>query len=128
MKWDYNRYLIGKKVEFFTNGELGKPLSDVANYALDAEMGLRYKVTDWASLNLKAERDIISGTKDADLTRPATPQGLAWPGKARQRSQPAAAPTGEWYLSCRSCRRLRSFASGKRHPQKSPAFEGGALF
>jgi hypothetical protein len=39
MKWDYNRYLIGKKVEFFTNGELGKPLSDVANYALDAEMG-----------------------------------------------------------------------------------------
>ena len=26
MKWDYNRYLIGKKVEFFTNGEVGKPL------------------------------------------------------------------------------------------------------
>jgi hypothetical protein len=80
MKWDYNRYLIGKKVEFFTNGELGKPLSDVANYALDAEMGLRYKVTDWASLNLKAERDIISGTKDADLnkTRYTAGFGVAW--------------------------------------------------
>ncbi|MFJ2324388.1 DUF481 domain-containing protein [Pseudomonas sp. NPDC087817] len=80
MKWDYNRYLIGKKVEFFTNGEIGKPLSDVANYALDAEMGLRYKVTDWASLNLKAERDIISGTNDADLnkTRYTAGFGVAW--------------------------------------------------
>jgi len=80
MKWDYNRYLIGKKVEFFTNGELGKPLSGVADYALDAEMGLRYKVTDWASLNLKAERDIISGTNDADLnkTRYTAGFGVAW--------------------------------------------------
>ncbi|MFJ7314464.1 DUF481 domain-containing protein [Pseudomonas sp. NPDC098747] len=80
MKWDYNRYLIGKKVEFFTNGEIGKPLSGVANYALDAEMGLRYKVTEWASLNLKAERDIISGTNDADLnkTRYTAGFGVAW--------------------------------------------------
>ncbi|MEO4015936.1 MULTISPECIES: DUF481 domain-containing protein [Pseudomonas] len=80
MKWDYNRYLIGKKVEFFTNGEVGKPLSDVAEYALDAEMGLRYKVTEWASLNLKAERDIISGTDDADLdkTRYTAGFGVAW--------------------------------------------------
>lgn len=80
MKWDYNRYLIGKKVEFFTNGEVGKPLSNLANYALDAEMGLRYKVTEWASLNLKAERDIISGTNDADLnkTRYTAGFGVAW--------------------------------------------------
>ena len=80
MKWDYNRYLIGKKVEFFTNGEVGKPLSGVADYALDAEMGLRYKVTEWASLNLKAERDIISGTDDADLdkTRYTAGFGVAW--------------------------------------------------
>ncbi|RON43979.1 DUF481 domain-containing protein [Pseudomonas frederiksbergensis] len=80
MKWDYNRYLIGKKVEFFTNGEVGKPLSGVADYSLDAEMGLRYKVTDWASLNLKAERDIISGTDDADLnkTRYTAGFGVAW--------------------------------------------------
>ncbi|MCF4998045.1 DUF481 domain-containing protein [Pseudomonas syringae] len=80
MKWDYNRYLIGKKVEFFTNGEVGKPLSGVADYALDAEMGLRYKVTDWASLNVKAERDVISGTDDADLskTRYTAGFGVAW--------------------------------------------------
>ncbi|WP_439879392.1 DUF481 domain-containing protein [Pseudomonas prosekii] len=80
MKWDYNRYLIGKKVEFFTNGELGKPLSGVADYSLDAELGLRYKVTEWASLNLKAERDVISGTNDADLnkTRYTAGFGVAW--------------------------------------------------
>jgi len=80
MKWDYNRYLIGKKVEFFTNGEVGRPLSNVADYSLDAELGLRYKVTEWASLNLKAERDIISGTKDADLnkTRYTAGFGVAW--------------------------------------------------
>jgi len=80
MKWDYNRYLIGKKVEFFTKGEVGKPLSGVADYALDTEAGLRYKVTDWASLNLKAEKDIISGTDNADLnkTRYTAGFGVAW--------------------------------------------------
>jgi hypothetical protein len=80
MKWDYNRYLIGKRVEFFTNGEVGKPLTDVADYALDSEIGLRYKVTDWASLNLKAERNIISGTDDADLdkTRYTAGFGVTW--------------------------------------------------
>ena len=80
VKWDYNRYLMGKSVEFFTNGEVGKPLSGVADFALDAEMGLRYKVTDWASLNLKAERDIVSGSEDADFskTRYTAGFGVAW--------------------------------------------------
>jgi len=80
MKWDYNRFLIGKRVEFFTNGEVGKPLSDVADYAYDAEVGLRYKVTDWASLNLKAEKDVIEGTEDSDLskTRYTAGFGVTW--------------------------------------------------
>ena len=80
MKWGYNRYLIGKKVEFFTNGEVGKPLGGVADYALDAELGLRYRVTEWASLNLKAEKDIISGTEKADLdkTRYTAGFGVTW--------------------------------------------------
>ena len=80
MKWDYNRYLVGKKVEFFTNGEVVKPLGGVADYALDAEVGLRYKVTDWASLNLKAEKDIITGSDEADLskTRYTAGFGVTW--------------------------------------------------
>lgn len=80
VKWDYNRYLIGKTVELFTNGEVGKPLGNVADYSLDAEVGLRYKVTEWASLNLKAEKDVISGTRDSDLdkTRYTAGFGVAW--------------------------------------------------
>jgi hypothetical protein len=80
MKWDYNRYLIGKKVEFFTSGEVGKPLGDAADYSLDAEAGLRYRVTEWASLNLKAEKDIISGADDASFnkTRYTAGFGVTW--------------------------------------------------
>jgi|SRR5471030_1788701 len=80
VKWDYNRFLIGKKVEFFTNGELGKPLSGVADYSLDTEIGLRYKVTEWASLNLKAEKNVISGADEGDLnkTRYTAGFGVSW--------------------------------------------------
>ncbi|AMS23592.1 MULTISPECIES: DUF481 domain-containing protein [Pseudomonas] len=80
MKWNYNRYLVGKTVEFFTNGELGKPLAGPAEYSLDAEMGLRYKVTEWASLNLKAERNEVSGNSDSSLskTRYTAGFGVAW--------------------------------------------------
>ncbi len=45
MKWDYNRYLIGKKVEFFTNGELASHCRAWRNYALDAEMGCATRST-----------------------------------------------------------------------------------
>lgn len=80
MKWDYNRYLIGRTVELFSSGELGRPLNNVADYSLDAELGLRYKVTEWASLNVKAEKDLISGTDDSDLdkTRYTIGFGVAW--------------------------------------------------
>ncbi|MET1080046.1 MAG: DUF481 domain-containing protein [Pseudomonas sp.] len=80
MKWDYNRYLIGKSVELFTNGEVGKPLDSVADYSLDAEAGLRYKVTEWASLNLKAEKEMVSGGSDGELdeTRYSIGFGVGW--------------------------------------------------
>jgi hypothetical protein len=80
VKWEYNRYLIGQTVELFTNGEIAKPLAGVAEYAFDAEAGLRYKVTDWASLNLKAEKDIVSGSSDGELdeTRYTVGFGVGW--------------------------------------------------
>lgn len=79
VKWDYNRYLVGKTFELFSTGELGKPLENVADYALDAEVGLRYKVTDWASLNMKAQKDIISGAdSDLDETRYSIGFGVGW--------------------------------------------------
>ncbi|MBM7061638.1 DUF481 domain-containing protein [Pseudomonas sp. UL073] len=79
VKWDYNRYLVGKTVELFTSGEVGKPLGGVADYSLDAEAGLRYKVTDWASLNVKAEKDIVSGAEgNLDETRYSVGFGVGW--------------------------------------------------
>ena len=78
-KWDYNRYLIGKSVELFSEGEVGKPLANVADYALDATVGLRYKVTDWASLNMKAEKDLVSGSEgDLDETHYSLGFGVGW--------------------------------------------------
>ncbi|WP_028239707.1 DUF481 domain-containing protein [Stutzerimonas azotifigens] len=79
MKWDYKRYLVGKTFELFSNGEIGKPLEDVADYSLDAAVGLRYRVTDWASLNMKAEKDLISGSdSDLDETRYTLGFGVGW--------------------------------------------------
>ena len=79
MKWDYNRYLVGKRVELFSEGEVGKPLNNVADYTLDAALGLRYKLTDWASLNMKAEKDLVSGSEgELDETRYSLGFGIGW--------------------------------------------------
>ena len=79
MKWDYNRYLVGKSVELFSDGEVGKPLANVADYTLDAAVGLRYKLTDWASLNMKAEKDLVSGSEgELDETRYSLGFGVGW--------------------------------------------------
>ncbi|MDO9624247.1 MAG: DUF481 domain-containing protein [Pseudomonas sp.] len=79
MKWDYNRYLVGKSFELFSSGEVGKPLANVADYTLDAAVGLRYKVTDWASLNMKAEKDLVSGSEgELDETRYSLGFGIGW--------------------------------------------------
>ena len=79
MKWDYNRYLVGKSFELFSSGEVGKPLANVADYTLEAELGLRYKVTDWASLHMKAEKDLVSGSEgDLDETHYSLGFGVGW--------------------------------------------------
>ena len=79
MKWDYNRYLIGKSVELFSDGEVGAPLANAADYTLDAAVGLRYKLTDWASLNMKAEKDLVSGSEgELDETRYSLGFGVGW--------------------------------------------------
>ena len=82
MKWDYTRYLMGKTVSFFTNGELGKSLEGESDYSLDSEIGLRYKVTEWASLNLKAEKDLIGSSSGSDnalnKTRYTVGFGVVW--------------------------------------------------
>ena len=75
-KWDCNRYLMGKTVQFLTHGDVGRPLSGPSEYSLDARMGLRYKVNEWASLNLKTERNVVQRDAQASLNKPPYTAGF----------------------------------------------------
>lgn len=81
VRWDYNRYVLGKNFEFFTTGNLTRPFNDnVAKYTLDTDVGIRYKITDWASLNFKVNRNIVDGYTDSNVneTRYIFGFGVNW--------------------------------------------------
>lgn len=61
MKWDYNRFLVGKAIEVFSSGEVGLPLSSSVSEKLDAQIGLRYRLTSWASFSTRIEWDRVTG-------------------------------------------------------------------
>lgn len=81
IRWDYNRYLLGKNFELFTTGNATRPFNtSVAKYTLDTDVGIRYKLTDWASLNFKVNRNIVNGASDASIneTRYIFGFGINW--------------------------------------------------
>jgi len=46
---------------------------------VEAEAGLRYKLTDWASLNMKMKKDLISGGEnELDETQYSLGLGVGW--------------------------------------------------
>ena len=59
--WDYKRLLWGTRLEFYSTAELQLPDIDEIDYVLDSEMGLRYRLTDWARLSLLYELDQARG-------------------------------------------------------------------
>ncbi|HEY6611552.1 MAG TPA: DUF481 domain-containing protein [Pseudomonas sp.] len=78
-KWDYNRYLFGKRVELFSHGELGAPFVDAIDYKLESDLGLRYKINSWASLHLKGEWDQLRGEQgDVDESTYSVGFGVGW--------------------------------------------------
>ena len=58
---DYKRLLWGTRLEFYSNAEMAMPTIDEVDYILDGEMGLRYRLNDWARLSLLYELDQIRG-------------------------------------------------------------------
>lgn len=81
IRWNYDRYWLGKNIEFFTTGDLFRPLrSEVGNYTLDTNVGIRYKLTDWASLNFRINRNIVDAESDANIneTRYIFGFGINW--------------------------------------------------
>jgi hypothetical protein len=79
MEWDYRRYLSGKTLELYTQGELGAPFIDEIDYIIDTEAGLRYKLNSWAALSLKAEWDKVSSEHgDTNERRYLIGLGVGW--------------------------------------------------
>jgi len=61
LEWDYKRLLWGTRLEFYSNAELQLPTIKQIDYAIDSEMGLRYRLNDWARLSLLYELDQVRG-------------------------------------------------------------------
>lgn len=58
---DYKRLLWGTRLEFYSKAEVSVPTIDEVDYILDGEMGLRYRVNEWARVSLLYELDQLSG-------------------------------------------------------------------
>lgn len=79
LSWDYRRYLGGKRVELYTNGELTQPFGGAVDYSLEAIVGLRYRMTEWLSWFLSYSRNQISGGRQSLNERQiSTGLGLTW--------------------------------------------------
>jgi hypothetical protein len=77
--WDYQRFLRGKELTLFTDGELGHSLDDDGVVSLDAEVGLRYQLNNWSSLNITYRHNLVSGTRDTLNERDfTTGLGVKW--------------------------------------------------
>lgn len=78
--WDFTRYLAGKQWQVFTTGEARRAFSQGADYSLEAELGLRYSVTQWMSLYAKASynRITMSGKESTNERKYSVGLGVHW--------------------------------------------------
>ncbi|WP_413725090.1 DUF481 domain-containing protein [Sodalis sp. RH16] len=78
IRWDYGRFIFGKRLEFNARGEFVHSLSGDTS-SLDADTGIRYKLTDRATLNLSYGHDQVTGTRDSLNERTLTTGlGVIW--------------------------------------------------
>lgn len=78
--WQFTRYLAGKQWQVFTTGELNRAFKGGSDYSLEAELGLRYSVTQWMSLYAKAGYDRITmqGKKPTNERKYSVGLGVNW--------------------------------------------------
>ncbi len=55
LEWDYKRVFWGTRMEFFSTAKVAAPFVDNVDYVLDSEIGLRYRINEWARLSLLYE-------------------------------------------------------------------------
>ena len=79
LRWSYQRYLRGKTLTLYSNGDVGHSLDDDAIFTMDAEVGLRYALTSWSTLNIGYHHNLVSGTRDTLNERQfTTGLGVKW--------------------------------------------------
>lgn len=80
LEWDYRRYLFGKRFQLVHNAETIIPAYASVSYIVDAELGLRYLLNDWAALSLLSEWDYIKSNdeKSRNDTRYKIGIGVHW--------------------------------------------------
>jgi hypothetical protein len=79
VRWDYRRVLYEQKLEAYVKGEFSRPLSNTADFTLDLDTGLRYKLTDWAALTVSYGRAQVSGGRQTvNERRFMTGLGMTW--------------------------------------------------
>ncbi len=61
LEWDYKRLLWGTRLELYSTAEWQIPQIAAIDYVLDGEVGLRYRLNDWARLSLLYELDMMRG-------------------------------------------------------------------
>ncbi len=65
INWDYRHKFHDSKLEFYTNGDYGYPFIDEVDYALEAEAGLRYSLSESLRLTLSTELESLQGEIDS---------------------------------------------------------------
>lgn len=79
LHWDYQRYLRGKTLTLFSHGEVGHSIDEDGIFTLNGEVGLRYALTSWSTLNIGYGHNLVSGTRDTlNERRFITGLGVKW--------------------------------------------------
>ena len=61
INWDYRHKFHDSKLEFYTNGDYGYPFFAGVDFALEAEAGLRYSLSESLRLTFSTELDALQG-------------------------------------------------------------------
>ncbi|WP_017429017.1 DUF481 domain-containing protein [Vreelandella jeotgali] len=79
LQWEFNRHLWQRRFEVYLNGRAGRALSESTSFLLDTHTGLRYPLTDWASLEMSVKTDWVqNNVEDLNDTTYNLGVGLNW--------------------------------------------------
>lgn len=79
LHWDYERYLRGKTLTLFSHGDVTHSIDEDGIFTLNGEVGLRFALTSWSTLNVGYGHNLVSGTRDTlNERRFTTGLGVKW--------------------------------------------------